>query len=154
MRKRTEILKEKARVFALHVVKLARHLRKRKESVLAAQFLRSGTSIGANLAEGRYVFTRGNYISKHAIALAEAGESLYWIELFIDAGYIKPKSEFATMHAECTEIIDILEKLVRYARYIKAKESREAEKKLAVACDSRAARKRKPRPNPEGVAHI
>ena len=103
-RKRTEVLKAKARVFALHIVKLSRYLRK-KESVLAAQFLRSGTSIGANLAEGRYTFTRGNYISKHSIALAEAGETLYWIELFIDAGFIKPRSEFATMHTECSEII-------------------------------------------------
>ncbi len=126
-RKRTETLKAKARVFALHVVKLSRYLRKKKESVLAAQFLRSGTSIGANLAEGRYTFTRGNYISKHSIALAEDGETLYWIELFIDAGFIKPRGEFATMHTECSEIIAILEKVVRYARYVKAKEAREAE---------------------------
>lgn len=125
--KRTEVLKAKARVFALHVVKLSRYLRKKKESVLAAQFLRSGTSIGANLAEGRYTFTRGNYISKHSIALAEAGETLYWIELFIDAGFIKPKGEFATMHSECSEIISILEKVVRYARYVKAKETRDAD---------------------------
>ena len=124
--RRTEVLKAKARVFALHVVKLSRYLRKKKESVLAAQFLRSGTSIGANLAEGRYTFTRGNYISKHSIALAEAGETLYWIELFIDAGFIKPRSEFATMHTECSEIIAILEKVVRYARYVKAKDAREA----------------------------
>ena len=96
--------------------------------MLAAQFLRSGTSIGANLAEGRYTFTRGNYISKHSIALAEAGETLYWIELFMDAaGFIKPRSEFATMHTECSEIIAILEKVVRYARYVQAKEAREAE---------------------------
>ena len=125
--KRTEILKTKARVFAKHVLKLAQHLRKKKEAILSAQFLRSGTSIGANLAEGRYTFTRGNYISKHSIALAEVGETLYWIELFIDAGFIKPRGEFATMHTECSEIIAILEKVVRYARYVKAKETREAE---------------------------
>lgn len=99
--RRTEVLKAKARVFALHVVKLSRYLRKKKEAILAAQFLRSGTSIGANLAEGRYTFTRGNYISKHSIALAEAGETLYWIELFMDAGYIKPRGEFANIHTEC-----------------------------------------------------
>ena len=125
--KRTEVLKAKARVFALHVLKLAQHLRKKKEAILSAQFLRSGTSVGANLAEGRYTYTRGNYISKHSIALAEAGETLYWIELFIDGGFIKPKSEFANIHAECREIIAILEKVVSYARQRKAKEEREAE---------------------------
>lgn len=119
-------MKEKARVFARHVLQFSRVLRKKKETTLALQFLRSGTSVGANLAEGRYTFTRGNYISKHAIALAEAGETLYWIELFDDAGFIKPGSEFSTMHAECEEIIAILEKVVRDARYAKAKENREA----------------------------
>lgn len=125
--KRTEILKTKARVFAKHVLKLAQHLRKKKEAILSAQFLRSGTSVGANLAEGRYTFTRGNYISKHSIALAEAGETLYWIELFIDGGFIKPNSEFASIHTECSEIIALLEKVVSYARQRKAKEEREAE---------------------------
>ena len=124
--KRTEILKTKARVFAKHVLKLAQHLRKKKEAILSAQFLRSGTSVGANLAEGRYTFTRGNYISKHSIALAEAGETLYWIELFIDGGFIKPNSEFASIHTECSEIIALLEKVVSYARQRKAKEEREA----------------------------
>ena len=123
--KRTEVLKQKARVFALHVLKLSQHLRKKKEAVLAAQFLRSGTSVGANLAEGRYTYTRGNYISKHSIALAEAGEALYWIELFIDGGFIKQNSEFADIHAECCEIIAILEKVVKDARRRKAKEERE-----------------------------
>ena len=50
---------------------------------------------------------------------------MYWF--FIDAGFIKPRSEFATMHAECSEIIAILEKVVRYTRYVKAKEAREEE---------------------------
>ena len=123
--KRTEILKTQARVFAKHVVKLAQYLRKKKEAVLSAQFLRSGTSVGANLAGGRYTYTRGNYISKHSIALAEAGETLYWIELFIDGGFIKPNSEFASIHTECSEIIALLEKVVSYARQRKAKEKRE-----------------------------
>ena len=127
--KRTEVLKAKVRTFALNVIKLSRHLRMKKESILAAQFRRSGTSIGANLAEGRYTYTRGNYISKHAIALAEASETLYWIELFIDAGFIKPRSEFATMHTQCGEIVAILERVVRYARYVKAKEDRQEGKK-------------------------
>lgn len=124
--KRTEILKVKARVFAKHVLKQAQHLRKKKEAILSAQFLCSGTSVGANLAEGRYTYTCGNYISKHSIALAEVGETLYWIELFIDGGFIKPNSEFANIHAECSEIIAILEKVVSYARQRKAKEERAA----------------------------
>ena len=126
--KRTEVLKAKVRTFALNVVKLSRHLRKKKESIFAAQFPRSGTSIGANHAEGRYTYTRCNYISKHAIALAEASETLYWIELFMNAGFIKPKGAFSAMHAQCSEIVAILERIVRYARNVKVKENREAER--------------------------
>ena len=123
-KKRTDTLETKARIFALHSLKFSHFLRKKKEAILAAQFLRCSTSVGANLAEGRYAFTRGNYISKHSIALAEAAEALYWIQLFIDAGYITPIDEFSTMHDECSEIIAILEKVIRYARYVKAKEEK------------------------------
>ena len=123
--RRTEVLKEKARTFAHHVLQLLQYLRKKKETILAAQFLRCGTSVGANLAEGRYTYTRGNHISKHSIALAEASETLYWIELFIDGGFIRPNGEFADIHAECSEIIAILEKVVKDARRLKAKEERD-----------------------------
>ena len=102
---RAETLKTKARAFAFAVVKLARKLRKSKEAILAAQFLRSGTSIGANLAEGRYTLTRGDRLAKHAIALKEAGETLYWLELFLDLRVITPKSEFTSMHSDCQTII-------------------------------------------------
>jgi len=59
------LLKKEARAFACSVVKLSRKLRNEKESILAAQFLRSGTSIGANLAEGRNSQTRGDRLAKH-----------------------------------------------------------------------------------------
>lgn len=124
--KRSYALKSKARVFALAVVKFARKLRKNKEAILSAQFLRSGTSIGANLAEGRYSTTRGDRLAKNAIALKEAGETLYWIELFQDMGTIKPDGEFSTMHADCLSIIELLKRAIIYDRSVRHREDREA----------------------------
>ena len=120
------MLKAKARVFAIAVVKLARRLRKSKEAILSAQFLRSGTSIGANLAEGRYSLTRGDRLAKHSIALKEAGETLYWIELFQDMGVVTSKGEFATIHADCLSIIELLKLAISYDRSARQRENREA----------------------------
>lgn len=125
--KRADELKTRARAFALAVVRLAREIRRGKESILAAQFLRSGTSIGANLAEGRYTLTRGDRLAKHAIALKEAGETLYWIELFQDMGVISADGRFASLHGDCLDIIDILKSVIRYDRSSKRREEREAE---------------------------
>lgn len=136
-------LKNRARAFAPAVVKLARALRKNKEAVLAAQFLRSGTSIGANLAEGRYTPTRADRLAKHAIALKEAGETLYWIELFEDIGEISPTGEFASLRADCLALIALLKEVIKYDRRTKEREAREAEalkpsrrKPIAVAIDA------------------
>ena len=67
------ILLTKSKAFALRVVRLYKYLRERKESVIAKQMLRSGTSIGANIAESRYAQSKTDFASKLQIALKEAG---------------------------------------------------------------------------------
>lgn len=73
--------------FALRVVRLYCYLRdERHEYVMSKQLYRSGTSIGANIAESVYAQSDADYISKLSIALKEASETLYWLELLHESG--------------------------------------------------------------------
>ena len=66
---RVNILESKSKAFALRIVKLYQYLREKKESVLSKQLLRSGTSIGANIAEGKYAQSKDDFINKNSVAL-------------------------------------------------------------------------------------
>ena len=76
------ILKEKSYVFAIRVVKLSQFLREeRKEFVLSKQILRSGTAIGALVREAEFGQSKADFRSKMSIALKEANETDYWLNL-------------------------------------------------------------------------
>ena len=70
------------------------------ESVLTNQFLRSGTSVGANIREAFYAQSKADFISKLQIALKECSESEYWIELLSESGYYKD----TRLLNQCTEL--------------------------------------------------
>ncbi len=70
---------------------------------MSRQLLRSGTSIGANLAESNYASSRKDFTNKIYIALKETNESLYWIELLFRANYLS-QAEFQGLSAPCEEI--------------------------------------------------
>lgn len=74
---------------------------------LCNQLLRSGTSIGANNAEATNAISRQDFRSKSYIALKEARESLYWIELLHRNGYIDDK-QFKSIYDDCEELVKIL----------------------------------------------
>ena len=75
--------------FALRIVKLYNYLyEQKKEYVMSKQLYRCGTSIGANLSESIYAQSEADYISKLKIALKEASETRYWIELLSETGYL------------------------------------------------------------------
>ena len=76
-------------------------------AALANQLLRSGTSIGANNAEATNAISDTDYRSKSFIALKEARESLYWIELLHRNGYIDDK-QFESIYGDCEELVKIL----------------------------------------------
>lgn len=76
-------------------------------SNLCNQLLRSGTSIGANNAEATNAVSKTDYRSKSYIALKEARESLYWIELLHRNSYIDDK-QFQSIYADCEELVKIL----------------------------------------------
>ena len=95
----------KSKAFALEVIKVCNEIKQSKrESVLTNQFLRSGTSIGANIREAFYAHGKADFISKLQIALKECSESEYWIELLLESGYYNDK----TILDKCTELKRIL----------------------------------------------
>ena len=91
--------------FALRIIKLYKFLVEEKhEYIMSKQIYRSGTSIGANFAEGKFASSRADYLNKMRIALKEANETLYWLELLKDADYIKIK-EFESLSNNLKTII-------------------------------------------------
>lgn len=102
------ILAEKSYGFARRVIKLYRHLSvEQKEYVLSKQVLRSGTSIGANIAEADQAQSKADFISKLSIALKEAVETEYWLRLLRDEAFIIP-AHADSMINDCKELIRIL----------------------------------------------
>ena len=95
----------KSKTFALDIIKTCKELRAVKcESAIINQFLRSGTSIGANIREAFYAHGKADFIAKLHIALKECSESEYWIELLTESGYY---NNIALLE-KCTEIKRIL----------------------------------------------
>ena len=83
------IMLEKAKEFAIEIVKLCKSIREaNRETVLTNQLLRSGTSIGANIHESKYGQSTPDFVSKMQIALKECYETEYWLELLSKTGYI------------------------------------------------------------------
>ena len=91
--------------FALRIIKLYKFLTEEKhEYIMSKQIYRSGTSIGANFAEGKFASSRADYLNKMRIALKEANETLYWLELLRESDYIKSK-EFDSLSNDLKTII-------------------------------------------------
>lgn len=98
-------LMEKSKAFALDAIRVCKELRAAKcEGALINQFLRSSTSIGANIREAFYAHGKADFIAKLQIALKECSESEYWLELLIESGYYNDKA----ILDKCTEVKKIL----------------------------------------------
>ena len=103
----------KSKAFAIRIVKLYQYLAQaKKEFVLSKQLLKSGTSIGANVREAKRAQSRKDFISKMSIALKEAAESEYWLELLHEADYLT-ESEFLSIMSDCSEINRLLISIVK-----------------------------------------
>ena len=102
------IIESKSFEFAVRIVRLYQYLTaEKKEYVLSKQVLRSGTSIGANIAEAQKAQSKADFYSKMSIALKEANETHYWLRLLHRTEYLTEK-EFQSMEPEIKEIISIL----------------------------------------------
>ena len=110
------IIKTKSMEFALRIVKLYQYLSStRKEFVLSKQLLRSGTAIGALVRESEHAESKADFIHKLSIALKEANESDYWIELLYRSGYLA-ESEYQSLFSNLDEIIRLLVSIIKTSK--------------------------------------
>ena len=103
----------KSKRFAVRIVRLYQFLcDEKKEYVLSKQMLRSGTSIGANIAESECAISTKDFCSKIYIAYKETNETLYWLELLFETGYLK-KPEYASIRNDCEELKKMLSSITK-----------------------------------------
>ena len=89
--------------FAVSIINLVKYLKEKRESVISNQIGRSGTSIGANIREAQYAHGKADFIAKLQIALKEANETGYWLELLFKTNYIS-EPEYKALDSVCTSI--------------------------------------------------
>ena len=89
--------------FAVSIIKLVKDLKGKRESIISNQIGRSGTSIGANIREAQYAHSKADFIAKLHIALKEANETGYWLELLFRTNYIS-ETEYNILNSACTSI--------------------------------------------------
>lgn len=96
-------LRELSMEFSVDIIELVKYLKFNKESIVSNQIGRSGTSIGANIHEAQYAQGRKDFVSKLEIALKEASETGYWLELLYRTKYIDDKT-YKKLSSECTSL--------------------------------------------------
>jgi four helix bundle protein len=110
------IVAEKSKQFAIRIINLYKYLCSAKsEYILSKQILRSGTSIGANIHEALNAQSKNDFISKMSIALKEAGETEYWLELLHKTDYITD-SKYDSILTDCAEINKMLISIVKTSK--------------------------------------
>lgn len=104
------IVKEKSFLFAINSIDLYKVIIEQKEFILSKQFLRSATSIGANIEEATAGVSKKDFINKLAIASKEARETHYWLRLL---EYYPKEINFTIIKSDCEELIKILTSIIR-----------------------------------------
>ena len=107
------IIEDKSKKFAIRTIKLYQYLcDNKKEFVLSKQLLRSGTSIGANIAEAECAISKKDFNNKMYISLKECAESIYWLELLKETDYINSQ-EYGSMFSDCYELKKMLSAITK-----------------------------------------
>lgn len=102
--------------FAIRIVNLYKYLKNDKqEYVMSKQILRSGTSIGANIYEGKYAQSKPDFITKMSIALKESNETSFWLEILNKTEYITEK-EYTSINDDCEKIKATLINIVKNSK--------------------------------------
>lgn len=115
------IIKIKSFSFAIQIVELSRYLQNdKKEFVLSKQVLRSGTAIGALVREAEHAESKADFLHKMAIALKEANETLYWLDLLQGSEYITGQ-RFRPVQANSRELLRLLTAIVKTCKAARAK---------------------------------
>ena len=111
-------LRELSMDFSVDIIHLVKFLKSNHESVIANQIGRSGTSIGANIHEAQYAQGKKDFISKLEIALKEASETGYWLELLYRTNYIN-ETQYKLLSDKCAKLRIML---ISSCRTVKAKQ--------------------------------
>lgn len=114
--KENNVIVDKSKTFAVRIIKLYKYLcENKKEYVLSKQLLRSGTSIGANVKEAIRGQSKADFVAKMSIALKEASETEYWLELLYETDFID-KKQFDSIYADNNELLKLLMSIVKSSK--------------------------------------
>ena len=106
----------KSKAFAVRIIRFYQYLyTKKHEYILSKQILRSGTSIGANVRESYNAQSKADFINKLSIALKEANETLYWLELFLESEIIT-RDEYDSLFQDLDELIALLTSTIKTSK--------------------------------------
>lgn len=107
------VIVSKSEDFAVRIIRMCQFVSENhKEFVLVNQVKRSGTSIGANVAEATGAFSRADFYAKLSISLKEARETMYWLKLLYKTDYLT-EAQYASINADCEELVKILVSIVK-----------------------------------------
>ena len=109
------VIKSKSFDFAIEIVYLYKDLVKNNEFVLSKQLLRSGTSVGANIREAEFAQSKKDFINKLSIALKEANETDYWLELLNETEFLT-QEQFLKIKSSIQELIRLLVSIVKTSK--------------------------------------
>ena len=110
-------VRDKSIAFSKRVIFAYQYLcGEKKEFILSKQFLRSGTSIGANIAEAQYGSSRKDFLNKLYIALKECAETIYWLELLASCGYLS-QTEYQSLNNDCEELRRLLSSITKSVKH-------------------------------------
>ena len=110
------IIEAKSFRYAVRIVRLYQYLcRNKNEYILSKQLLRSGTSIGANVAEAQQAQSKADFINKFQIALKECYETEYWLEIFHDSKVLSDE-EYSNMSSQCSKLRKRLIAIIRSSK--------------------------------------
>ncbi len=110
------VLRDKSYLFALRIVELSKVLQsEKKEFVLSKQILKSGTAIGALIREAEFGQSKPDFANKMSIALKEANETDYWLNILKDTDFIET-SQFESLLHDCNELIAMLISTVKTSK--------------------------------------
>ena len=113
---RSNLVKDKSFDFAVRIVNLSKYLTEQKrEYVLSKQILRSGTAIGALIRESEQAESKADFIHKLAIALKEANETDYWLDLLHKTEYLEDKHH-QSLKNDLTELLKLLTSIIKSSK--------------------------------------
>ena len=101
--------------FAVKILNLVKDLKNQRETIVSNQIGRAGTSIGANIHEAQYAHGKSDFIAKLQIALKEANETGYWLELLLKTNYFD-NSRYSELNDFCSQIRVMLIKSINTAK--------------------------------------